>query len=449
MTGETPRPEEQPEPRPETQPEPRRRGRVPSERRTRTDLTVTAVTTVAVLLVVAGTWFFSDSRATDHTEAGAGEAVTPPPEVDGPPSSLEEIWRADSLPSDSGEPVVVDGAAVLRGDDGVSVVSLTDGEEAWSYHRDLPLCGVVGNWGRVVTVYDGPKGCGDATSFTATTGRYQDTRSALASGDSGFFRSLDHIGLVSDERVELWRSDLVRTVEVGHVEVPVVADAQPLDGCRFTSAQTRKDLLAVLADCDREDGKLTADLQVADPEESAEPETTHEFTVPADAELVGVAQESAVIYVHGNGQRAVDGDDYAGSRFQVLHTDGSFEQYPADPAPALEYRAQGPGDEPFVAATGDLPHHMTWFDGERLIGFGPTDLEPRFSVPALGTGAASGDRLLVAVPDGVAVVNWDDGSVDRVIPVDRGDYSGPVSLRTQGDVVVEQRGDEIVALRGV
>lgn len=89
---------------------------------------------------------------------------------------------------------------------------------------------------------------------------------------------------------------------------------------------------------------------------------------------------------------------------------------------------------------------MTWFDGERLIGFGPTTLDPRFSVPAIGTGAALDDRLLVPVSDGVAVVDWSDGTVDRVIPVDRGGWAGPVHLRVQGEVVIEQRGGTMVGL---
>jgi hypothetical protein len=423
---------------------------VPPEQRSRTDVTVTAVITAAVLLVVLATWYFSDARGTSHTEAGPGEAVAPPSAAVAPPENLAEIWRTRSEPSGPsgvGEPVLVDGTAVVRDGDRVAGVAVDDGHEAWSYSRDRQLCGVAGNWGRVVTVYRGPKGCSDVTSLAASTGRYEDTRSSLGSTDVGLFRSLDHVGVLSEDRVELWRSDLVRTVEVGHVETPVSADAQPLDGCRFSSALTRKDLLAVMADCDREDGKGTVSLQVADPEESGEPEVTHEFTVPPDAELVGVAQEAAVIYVHGDGRRATGPDDYSGSRFQVLHTDGSFEQHPADPSPALAYLAEGHADAPFIPVTGDLPHHMTWFDGERLVGFGPTNLEPRFSVPALGSGDAMAGSLLVPVPGGIAVVDWDTGAVERTVPVDRGDHDGPVSLRVRGDVVVEQREDEMVALR--
>lgn len=414
---------------------------------------VAAAITVLVLLVVAGTWFFSDSRSTSHETAGPGEAIAPS-DADAPvPESLDEIWRAESEPSDTGEPITVEGAAIVRDGNRVTGVDTADGSEVWSYSRDRELCGMTANWSRVVTVYQGPKGCGDATSLDAATGEYQDTRSALADEDVQLFRSLDSVGLLGTDRVELWRSDLVRTVEVGHVEAPVNSEAQPLDGCRFTSAQARKDLLAVMADCGREDGKHTVSLQKAVPDEANEPEVTHEFTVPADAELVGIAQEAAVIYVHGSGTRAEDDEDYEGSRFQVLHTDGGFNQYPADPSPVMAARADDSTDAAttdgslFVPETGDLPHNMTWFDGERLIGFGPTDLDQRFSVPALGTGAAMGDRLLAPVEDGIAVVDWSDGNVERVIPVDRGDYTGPVHLRVQGAVVVEQRGGTMVALR--
>lgn len=424
-----------------------RRLRVPVEYRSRTDIVVTVVLTVVVLVIVAGTWLLSDSRGTDHDTAGAGGAIAPADPAASVPQQLEEDWQVDSEPADSGEPVTLEGAAVARDGNRVSGLDVDTGTEAWSYERDRDLCGMTGNWRRVISVYKGPKGCGDATSVDAATGEYQDTRSALASDDVRMFRSLDSVGTLSEDRVELWRSDLVRTVEVGHVEVPVDAEAQPFDGCRFTSAQARKDLLAVMMDCGRDDGKRTVSLQEAVPEESGEPVSTHEFTVPADAELVGIAQEAAVIYVHGSGTRATDAEDFEGSRFQVLRNDGEYEQHPAEPSPLMASRAaEGDSDSLFVPSTNDLPHHMTWFDGDKLIGFGPTDLEPRFSVDALGTGAAMAGQLLVPVPDGVGVVDWSDGSVQRTIPVDRGDYDGPVHLRVQGETVIEQRGDTMVGL---
>lgn len=427
----------------------------PPERRTRTDLTVTAGLTVAALALVGGTWLFSDARGTGHTVAAPGDAVAPVSSADLPvPASVTETWRTTTDPATGPGPLTLDGVVVRTDGGRVSGLDAVDGHEVWSYSRDRELCGVTGGWSRIVTVYRGPKGCGDATSLDVATGHYADTRSALADGDVRTFRSLDHVGLLGPDRVELWRSDLVRTVEVGHQETPVDPEAQPTDGCRFSSALTRKKVLAVAMGCPGDtDGDRTVSLLNADPEDAGEPETTHDFTVPAGSELVAVGQDAALVYVPGDGVRAVDPDDTTGSRFQVLRTDGSYDQYPADPAPLLDPAARenagGSADTLFSPQTSDLPHHMTWFDGERVVAFGPSDLSPRFSVPALGTGAAMGDRLLLPVADGIAVVDWSDGRTEKVLPVDRGDWSGPVTLQVQGDVVVEQRGGTLVGLTAV
>jgi len=50
------------------------------------------------------------------------------------------------------------------------------------------------------------------------------------------------------------------------------------------------------------------------------------------------------------------------------------------------------------------------------------------------------------VTGGIAVVDWSNGQTITVLPVDRGDWSGPVTLRTLGKTIVEQRGDELVGL---
>ena len=65
---------------------------------------------------------------------------------------------------------------------------------------------------------------------------------------------------------------------------------------------------------------------------------------------------------------------------------------------------------------------------------------------AIGTGVAVGDRLLMPTDEGIAVVNWSTGETERSIPVDRGDYEGPVFLTQSGTTIVEQRGDTAVGL---
>jgi hypothetical protein len=51
------------------------------------------------------------------------------------------------------------------------------------------------------------------------------------------------------------------------------------------------------------------------------------------------------------------------------------------------------------------------------------------------------------VPGGVVEVNPVDGHVLRTVPVNRGDYHGPVTLAALGPVLLEQRGPTVVALR--
>ena len=54
--------------------------------------------------------------------------------------------------------------------------------------------------------------------------------------------------------------------------------------------------------------------------------------------------------------------------------------------------------------------------------------------------------LLVPTTKGIAVVDWDNGKVLRTIPVDRKGYTGQVTLKLAGEVLVEKRGDSVVAL---
>lgn len=90
---------------------------------------------------------------------------------------------------------------------------------------------------------------------------------------------------------------------------------------------------------------------------------------------------------------------------------------------------------------------MTYHEGDYLVLMEPSKLAATGVFQgALGTGFAAGDRLLYASNGGIAVVDWDANAVDRIIPVDRGTYSGPVSIDSAGATIVEKRGDEVVVL---
>ena len=56
-------------------------------------------------------------------------------------------------------------------------------------------------------------------------------------------------------------------------------------------------------------------------------------------------------------------------------------------------------------------------------------------------------KALVPTEFGISVVNWNSGEIERTIPLERGDYEGPVSLGLAGEYLVEKRGTELVVLR--
>lgn len=397
-------------------------------RRTRADLIATAAIAAVSVVAVAGVWATAPIRSS-HLEPATGEFLAAAP-LTQPPTALTPVWeRAISEVPGVHRAVTVDGVVISPGDRSVVGVDPATGEQLWSYTRDLELCSLGAAWGRAVTTWRAGNGCGDVVSIDADEGRYQRTRSAISPDQVVPVASNDRIGTIGAERLELWRSDMVRTVEYGEVEGRQEPDLQPHPGCRLTSALTRVELLAVTEVC--EDGTWLR-FQEATPESSREPEIRESVLLDAPAaHLVAVGEEGAV--VRGNNELISYRDD--GSE---------VARVPADlPLPG----ELSDGDLPYSPVTADLPHHLSWFDGERLVLFSPVGLAVQHVFPeALGPGVAVGERLLMPVADGIAVVNWESGETENTIPVDRGDHDGMVSLTVAGATVVEKRGGLLVGL---
>lgn len=385
------------------------------------DRIAAAIIVAAVAAVVAWTWWRAPARGVDHVVAAEPHvAAEAPARV---PGSLTEIW---SVPAPlSSAPFLVDGLALAADGDGVTAIDPATGEAAWSYHRDIPLCRAMTSSGRVITVFRGPAGCGEVTSLHGEDGSYAATRRSLSSDEVSAVRSNDRAGVFDRRMVELWRDDLVRTVEYGDVEASPEPGLQPHPDCAIADAVTRSTLLAVVDECP--DGHHLV-LQKTTPEESREPELDAEVLLGGPARLVAIGQLSVAVLV-----------------------DGEVQTFSRDGRPGPSWRPAD-GDVPAepMFATADLPHHITWFTGSSLVAFRPDDLSVAFTVPdALGTGTMVGGELLVPVRGGYARVNPDDGTVLGVIPLAREDV-GPgaiVAAAAAGDVIVEKRGDRLVGLR--
>lgn len=404
-------------------------------RRTRSDLIGVGAVTAVAALALGGAWFTAPIRDVEHSPAAEAHlAVEAPTEVSNTLSPVFELADAP-VPGHPG-PVVAGGALITN--DGHAVTARTpDGEEIWSYGRPEELCSLGAAWDDVVAVYRTGVGCGDVVSLDAATGEYDGTRSAIASDAPLAVSSNDRVGILGADRVELWRSDMVRTVEYGEVEAKQEPNLQPNEDCTITSALTRTDTLAVTEVCPDDPSVSWLRFQETTPEDARAPEVTHEQPLQdPGARLVAVGQDVAAVYLPGAA-------DESGHLLSVAGDGSEHGRRPVAQAPAL---ADPP--TPFMPATADLPHHMSWFDGRRLYLLTPeTLLAHHVFEDAVGAGVAVAGLLLYPTTEGVAVADASTGDVQRVIAVDRGGYVGPVFLELAGDTIVEKRGDTVVGLR--
>lgn len=401
-------------------------------RRTRGDLIATVIITVVAIALFLGAVFSAPIRGAELTTAD--EPYSPAGEMSAIPQELTETF---SLPNAAvpgvHAPLTAGGLAIANDGQRVSAHA-PDGTEVWSYGRDnADICSLNTAWDKVVVAYRTGVGCGDVVSIDAATGEYDGTRSAIASENPVAVSSNDRVGIVGAERVELWRSDMVRTVEYGQVDAEQEPDLQPHPECTITSALTRTELLAVTEVCPGDPSATWLRFQEATPEDAREPEMIHsELIQNPDARLVSIGSNAATVYVPGAAPQLVS-----------INQDGEeTHRQPVEPSP--HYESSAP---PTAAAAADLPHHMTWFDGARLYLLTPSNLAvDHVFDDAVGTGVAVAERLLYPTATGISVANWTTGEIENEIPVDRGGYDGPVSLGLAGNTLLEQRDGELVGL---
>ncbi|NLE82490.1 MAG: hypothetical protein GX610_23505 [Rhodococcus sp.] len=410
---------------------------LPPERRTRVDLIVAAA--IVVVLIVAATivWLFSDARGT--TSVTAEQAPDPVASVSAPPETLAQAWDAPSAATTT--PVTAADSVVVTADGGAVVGrDRRSGDELWRYERDLELCGVVGAWDDVVAVYRDDRGCSQATKLRGGTGVRDVARNSDADPNVTVTDEGTYVSSRGDRRMELWRSDLVRTLEYGRVDAQVNPKSQPRSGCRLLDSGASDSRAAVLESCP---GEQAARLTILDPapDDGREPD---EFNSSVLAELDLDAEGARIIAVSGDNTAVyLPAGSTAGDRIGIYGGDG--EQLSVYPLP----RPVGP--DVLAATTGpnDSKHStISWWTGTEVLKLDPRSLQPQWAfVGTLGPGAAMGNNLLVPVKSGIAVLDLASGRPQRVIEFDRGDYEGPITTTVLGGVILEQRGDTVVALR--
>ncbi len=445
-------------------PEPVERSRFTRKR----DVLVAALIVVVALVVGLVVWQASDIRATS-SRSYTGPAPSPAPPTEFPPS-LGEAWRAESPATP--EPVTV-GPAVVTGAGG-DVVGRDpfSGKERWRYSRDLPLCTLTAAFGMAISVFEkssnllpanDPRkagGCSEVTALDPATGRRgkqpkpgeerekPDGGQRNSDAESGTRLLYDgtYVTTTGSRLLTTWRSDLVQTMEYGQVPAVVNPEKQPRTHCEYRTVAVVQARIAVIEDCPQDDGDRLTVYRATGNNDSEKPEVVASVGVTNGARVVAMTD-----------QCRLDPDDEEDvqqctavvepdpARLLVLNEKGEqVADYPLSLGPGD--LAEQPADH--VEPTTNTPVAIYWFTGSRTIALSAADLSPLWTVDGTrGSGTMFAGQMLVPVTDGLRVLKPATGRPVGTLPVDRGGYTGPVTMTTLGPMVYEQRGDTVVALR--
>ncbi|WP_040797919.1 Rv3212 family protein [Nocardia higoensis] len=403
------------------------------ERRTRADIIAAIGIAVAVVLAAVVVWARGDATGTESVTA-AEPATTPAAAVE-LPTALRELWHA---PDDASERALVAGGAVVTASDGtVTGRDPQTGAELWHYRRDMPLCGAEAQFGMVVAVYRDERGCSQATMLSGNDGARRTARSSYM--DDEVRLSVDGTYLLAQgsDRLEMWRSDLVRTVEYGYVDAPVNVKTQPRKGCTLLSAASSSSRLAVLESCP-DDAGIRLTVMNPSPKDNTVPEEygSRVLTGPdarsRDAKVIAVSDSKILLYQPGTDLAS----ERVPPRLSVFDGNGN---------PLATHELSAPMDDPRTTRVGSVSLVYT---GTELIALNAATFEPQWTVPgAVGTPAAMATRLLVPVPGAIVAVDLVTGAEVARIPVDRsGSADSDISLAVLGEIVLEKRGDTLYGL---
>jgi hypothetical protein len=406
------------------------------ERRRRSDVVVAVALTVVLIGVGVVLWVTSDAAHTSSRPAA--EPITPPPGVTGVPALVTEAWRA---PSGATVAPVVAGPAVVTADGGRVVGrDAATGEERWSYERDRPLCTVAAGFpradsgrGRVLALYAGDaEWCSELTSLRPDTGERVGASNPDVRPGTRFAAAGSSVVATGAAYLEVMRSDLVKTLEYGDVPAPVQVGQQPRPHCTHASTAIGGDRLGIVERCPGE-GSDRLTLVAADGDDAESPEVDFSTPLPGgSAVVVAVSAERVAVALPGPPRLLVY--DHAGRQ---------VAEHPLD-VPDADL-TDPPGGLPTTTAP---DQQVTWWTGSRTIVLDGRELAPRWTVPdALGPAVAYADALVVPVPGGLRVLHPGSGADLGTLPVDR--PPGPVRLAALGEVLLEQRAGDVVALRPV
>jgi hypothetical protein len=402
---------------------------VKPERRTRADVVAAAAIFVVVAVVAVLIWWTSDARATISRPAATPVPPLAPAKV--VPDSLRQVWTARS--PNTTMPLVVADSVVTGDGREVDGRDPATGNVLWTYARDLDLCGVTWVYDDAVAVYPDVRGCGQVSTIDGRTGTRGPSRTAYADPEVTLSSDGSTVLSAGDSRLELWRSDMVRMLSYGSLDARIKPGTPASPICRIVSAAASSVAVSVLEACPKQgDLRLTL-LRPADEEDTPNVKYVPQPGVTEDsgARVIAVSDTYTAVYVP-TPKPTVNIVDETGA---------TIASTPLDKPPSANAT---------MSRTGDL---ITWWTGDSLMVFSANGLRYKYTVAASGTNSPLGPaalmagRLLVPVTGGYDVFDPASGAGERHIPMQRPPSSGAVVPEVAGSMLLEQRGDEVVALR--
>jgi hypothetical protein len=411
---------------------------VKPERRTRGDVLAAVAIAAVVAIVAALIWWTSDARATISRPAATPAPTLPTAKV--VPSSLRQLWTAPSPKTTT--PLVVAGNVVTGDGREVEGRDPATGNTRWTYARDLELCGVTYVYDYAVAVYPDVRGCGQVSTIDAKTGERGPSRTAYADPEVRLSSDGTTVLSAGDTRLEQWRSDMVRMLSYGSLDARIKPGTPASPICRLVSAEARSTAVSVLEACPKQDDLRLTLLRPADEEDTPNQKYVPQPGVVDDsgARVVAVSDTTTAVYVPAPKPTVNIVDETGATVASTL--------LPKPPSPGAT-----------MSRAGDL---ITWWTGDSVMVFSANGLRYRYTVSAAGSNIPLGPatmlagRLLVPVTGGYDAFDPASGNGVEHIPVLGAPptrsvgglpaSSAAVVPAVAGSTILEQRGDELVAL---
>ena len=479
-------------------------------RRKRIDRIVAVAIAVVVIAVGVVVYLTSDARATNSATAAAGEV---PSSAGNIPSSLRQSWSLPTNP-ELGAVASPYGTVVTADATGVTGHDAVTGDVRWSYGRDEPLCAVgsgdadapgVESRGKVrgVMVVSEKNGyCSQQMLLDPATGERHYYRTSPNQPLGSLVFGGPYAGWLGPSLVELWRDDLVRTIQYGDLPSPPKPNAAHT-GCTFTDIALADVQFATVEHCDGQGPNARVMINWSTPDSAPDkPDDQDVFkhdqranidTGAPAARIVGITADRVAVLVSAP-QPAVVVYDEKGtetSRTPVdiparsivaadaLTSDGRTSPTPAVQDGTARYSLIGDLLLGVTSDTVQVPVPQTTTPSSvtdaaaPTVGFLAGTTTASAAVPttetksvknlvvrwtkngALGLPAVVTDNVLMPVKGGLEVFVAESGTttdgartgiVQGRIPVDRAGYAGRVDAAAVGTMIIETRRDRVVGL---